>query len=581
MVASLYLPAVLLAAIVGMVVAFMAWLRGDRPGARPLSLFLVAASLWAVAEAISVATAGATGFWSQVGLSLSPVIPIAWLTTVLAYTGRERWLTRHRVGLLLVEPAVFVVLVWTNPGHGLVWIQTGIAPVGDYTAHVATYGAAFWGHQAYSYLLVAAGAVVLVGTILRTSRVYRAQSLALLVAIGIPMVGNALGTFGLVSPGVDPTAPGFVVSGVVLAVALFRTDLLRLSPAIRELGREEVLAELDDSVFIIDGHDRIVDANPAARELLGIDPVGQYLDEALPELADAIERDDRTRFRLNLDGAVRYYGVRVSSLYRYRGILSGRLVSLRDVTDQHQREQRLDVLNRVLRHNIRNELNIVRGNVDIAREEANPDVADRLSVALDTLEAIVDRSEKVSTLSRLFELDTGGRFDLAAELESDVDTLREEYPRAELTLSLPAELLVASGPAVVTVFEELLRNAIEHNDTDSPRVTVSVDETASDDRYVAVRVADNGPGIGEQERRAVTEGRETPLEHSSGVGLWLARWITERNGGSLSIENTDDGAVVTVVLPRASGEDGADEGSDRATEADAEQADPVRASGEP
>jgi signal transduction histidine kinase len=98
---------------------------------------------------------------------------------------------------------------------------------------------------------------------------------------------------------------------------------------------------------------------------------------------------------------------------------------------------------------------------------------------------------------------------------------------------------------------------------------------------VAVRVADNGPGIDEQERRAVTEGRETPLEHSSGVGLWLARWITERNGGSLSIENTDDGAVVTVVLPRASGEDGADEGSDRATEADAEQADPVRASGEP
>ncbi len=581
MVESFYLPAVSLAAIVGMVVAFMAWLRGDRPGARPLSLFLVAASIWAVTEAISVAAAGGTGFWSQVGLSLSPVIPIAWLTTVLAYTGRERWLTRRRVGLLLVEPAVFVVLVWTNPSHGLVWTDTGIAPVGGYTAHVATYGPAFWGHQTYSYLLVAAGAFVLVRTIFRTSRVYRAQSIALLVAIVIPMVGNALGAFGLVSPGVDPTAPGFVVSGVVLAVALYRTDLLRLSPAIRELGREEMLAELDDSVFIVDGHDRVVDANPAARELLGVDPVGQYLEEALPELTDTIERDDRTRFRLDIDGVVRYYDVQVSSLYRYQGVLSGRLVSLRDVTDQHQREQRLDVLNRVLRHNIRNELNIVRGSVDIAREKAAPAVADRLDVALGTLEAIVDRSEKVSTLSRLFELDTDGRFDLVAELESDVDTLREEYPQAELTLSLPAALPVSTGPAVVTVFEELLRNAIEHNDTDSPRVRVSTDGTASDDRYVAVRVADNGPGIGEQERRAVTEGRETPLEHSSGVGLWLARWVTERNGGSLSIENTDDGTVVTVVLPRASGESSAETESDRSGEGDAEPIDAVPPSGEP
>ena len=565
MVTSLYLPAVLLAAIVGMVVAFLAWVRGDRPGARPLGLFLVAASLWAVAEGLGIAVAdpGATRFWSQVGLSLSPVIPIAWLTTVLAYTGRQRWLTARRAGLLLVEPAVFVLLVWTT---------TGVDTVGQFTTDTVVFGTVFWGHLFYSYLLVTAGAVVLV----RTGRPYRAQSTALLVAIAIPMAGNALHAFGLVPPGLDPTAPGFVVSGLVLGFALFRTDLLRLSPALRELGREEVLAELDDSILIVDGHDRVIDANPAARGLLGDDPVGQSLYDVLPALAEAVEQGDRSRFRLDIDGTVRYYDVRVSPLYRYRGVLSGRLVSLRDVTEQHQREQRLDVLNRVLRHNIRNELNIVRGNIDIARENADPEVAGRLETALDTLEALVDRSEKVSTLSQLFETDTGGRFDLAAELESDVATLREEYPHADIDLSLPPALPVGTSPPVVIVFEELVRNAIEHNDDPAPHVSVSVDTGVSDDRYVAVRVADDGPGIGQQDRLAVTEGRETPLEHGSGVGLWLARWVTERNGGSLSIENTDDGAAVTVVLPRGTS-DGTGGQPDRSRDNTVEPADEPRA----
>jgi len=557
MVASLYLPAVLLAAIVGMVVAFLAWIRGDRPGARPLGLFLVAASLWTVAEGISVAVAdpGATRLLSQVGLSLSPVVPLAWLATVLGYVGRKRWLTARRVGLLLVEPAVFVLLVWTNPGHGLVWTATRSDTVGGFTADSVVFGIGFWGHQVYSFLLVAGAAVVLVRTLVRADRPYRARSTALLVAIAIPTTGNALQAFGVVPPGLGLTAPGSVVSGLVLGFALFRADLLRLSPALRELGREEVLAELDDSILIVDGHDRVVDTNPAARELLGDDPVGQSLYDVLPALAEAVEQGDRSRFRLDIDGTVRYYDVRVSPLYRNRGVLSGRLVSLRDVTEQHQREQRLDVLNRVLRHNIRNELNIVRGNIDIAREEANPEVAGRLETALDTLEVLVDRSEKVSTLSQLFETDTGGRFDLAAELESDVATLREEYSHADIDLSLPPELPVGTSPPVVIVFEELVRNAIEHNDGPTPHVSVSVDEGASDDRYVAVRIADDGPGIGEQDRLAVTEGRETQLEHGSGVGLWLARWVTERNGGSLSIEHTDDGAAVTVVLPREDGDE--------------------------
>lgn len=134
----LYLVLVLSAAVVGMGVAFVAWLRRDRPGARPLVAFVVAASFWAVADGLSVASArtGTILFWRQIALSLSVVIPVAWLVTVLEYTGRDHWLTRRTLAFLLVEPVAFLVLVWTNDGHHLVWSGTDIASVGPFNTFV-------------------------------------------------------------------------------------------------------------------------------------------------------------------------------------------------------------------------------------------------------------------------------------------------------------------------------------------------------------------------------------------------------------------------------------------------------------
>lgn len=562
-----YLPIVLLAAVVGMGVGFFAWIRGDRPGARPLTVLVVAASFWAVAEGLTVAAAGlgALGFWTQVGFTFSTIVPIAWLVVVLEYTGRERWLTRRRLGLLLVEPAIFVFLVWTNDGHGLVWTDATRAFLGEYSVLALDFGLAFWAHQVYSYLLVTAGAFLLLRMILGSTRLYQSQSTALLLAIAIPMVGNALYIFDVLPPGIDPSGLAYVLTGVVLAGAMFRTQLLQIAPAVRELGREEVLTELDDAVFILDESDRIVDTNPAGERLLDADEyLGQRLGRVLPSLAEALDTE-QSPLRLDSGGSVRYFDVQVSSLSRGYGTLSGRLVSLRDVTEQRRREQRLDVLNRLLRHNIRNELNVVRGNVDLARDAVADDHASqRLGTAVETVDTVVDRSEKVSRLSRLFEADTGGTLDLTDHLRSDLAKTRRDYSDADIEVALPDTLLVAAGPTLTVAFDELVINAVVHNDSSNPQVELAVDAAESDEEYVVVTVTDDGPGIDDQEYRTLAEGRETPLEHASGVGLWLANWVVEHNGGSLSFDSSSRGTIVSVRLPRAVDADGAIE--DIATE---------------
>lgn len=566
MVEPFYLPVVLLAAVVGMGVGFFAWIQGDRPGARPLTVLVVTASFWAVTEGLTVASAGlgALTFWTQVGFTVSTIVPIAWLVMVLEYTGRERWLTRRRLGLLLVEPAIFVFLVWTNEGYGVVWTDATRAFLGEYSVLALDFGLAFWGHQVYSYLLVTAGAVLLLRTILGRNDLYRSQSTALLLAISIPMVGNALYIFGLLPAGIDPSGLAYVLTGVVLGLAMFRAQLLQIAPAVRELGREEVVSELDDAVFILDEDDRIVDSNPAGQRLLDTDDyLGRPLGSALPALADALDAD-HSPLRLDSGSSVRYFDVQISPLSRGYGTLSGRLVSLRDVTEQRRREQRLDVINRLLRHNIRNELNVVRGNVDLARDSvADEGASQRLGRAVETVDTIVDRSEKVGRLSRLFEADTGGTLALTDHLTSDLAKTRREYPEADIELSLPDDLLVEAGPTLTVAVDELVVNAIVHNDSDHPQVEIAVDGTESDETSVVVTVTDDGPGIDEQEYRTLAEGRETPLEHASGVGLWLANWVVEHNGGSLSFDTSDRGTTVSVRLPRAA--------DDAASEASAEK----------
>jgi len=576
---AVYLPFVLLAGSVGTVVGGTAWRNRDRPGAVPLTVFVVAASSWAIVDALQIATAdlGRLRLLQQVAFTLSAVIPVAWLWTVLAFTGRRRFLRGRAAGLVLLEPIAFVVLVWTSgtgatgigiAGSALAAVDSSVAGVGT-----AAFGVAFWAHQVYTYLLVTAGALVLLSIILRTDGVYRNQGTALLGAIAIPMIGHALYLFDVVTA--DPTGLGYVFGGLVVAGAILRDDIFEFAPITRELGREEAISELEDGVFILDEDDRIVDANAAAEGLVerpAGDIVGEHLAGILPELAPAPGADLPDEVRLEREGKHCHYDVRVSSIGGY-GAVGGRLLSLRDVTERHHREERIDVLNRLLRHNLRNEMNVVRGNVSLALEQVEDGaVADRLDRVVETVDTVIDRSNKVGTLTRTMEGRPEQPVDVARLVEEELAECRRAHPEADLAAALPERCWVAAGPSLSVVWNELVTNAIEHNDGD-PSVRVAVDEAESDDGTVVLNVVDDGPGMDEQEWRALAAGGETPLQHGSGFGLWMVNWILRTYGASFSfandgIEGAGTGVTVTVALPRAS-PPGDDDQGDAGGEGDA------------
>ena len=226
--------------------------------------------------------------------------------------------------------------------------------------------------------------------------------------------------------------------------------------------------------------------------------------------------------------------------------VGGYVVNTHDISDLKEREGRISVLDRVLRHNLRNKLNLILGRARQLDAGDDPAVAE----ILDAGEHLLSMSEKArrfdaSLRPREGQVET---VDLATCVRDLAGALGNEHPDADIRVDCPDEALVSAHEAIELALYELVDNAVSYNDGRSPTVDLDVEVT---DASVVVTVADDGPGISALERRVLLEGEETPLEHGLGLGLWLVRWTVDNSGGRLDVrDNEPSGTVVKVTLPR-------------------------------
>lgn len=117
-----------------------------------------------------------------------------------------------------------------------------------------------------------------------------------------------------------------------------------------------------------------------------------------------------------------------------------------------------------------------------------------------------------------------------------------------MTVDVSDELEVITSPELQSAIKEVLDNAVVHNASETPGITVTVEETAIG--FVEFIITDNGSGIPAHEREALTEVVETDLTHSSGIGLWIAKFACKYAGGQFVIpEEQSDGGRVVIELP--------------------------------
>lgn len=228
-----------------------------------------------------------------------------------------------------------------------------------------------------------------------------------------------------------------------------------------------------------------------------------------------------------------------------------------DISDRQLREQRIAVLNRILRHNLRNALTVIEGRArQLAETVDEPNQQSAADAIVDRTKSLAEISEKATRMNELLQRDykTSPTCDLSSLLEDCSASLRDQYPQAEISIEIEHETPKVNGDCelIELAIVEMIENAVEHHDRSNPSVTVTVSESISSPDHAIVRVADDGPGIPEHERAVIESGDETPLLHGDSVGLWTIRWVATVFGGEVTIsENDPRGSIVTISLPLA------------------------------
>jgi PAS domain S-box-containing protein len=495
-------------------------------------------------------------FWIDLGWVGVATIPVAWLLFALEYTGRDRYVRPRYVALLSVVPAVTVVLALTSDAHNLLYAQY-VGTAADGTPVLQEGGAWYWVAAVYTYLLGIAGIVPLLDLLASRATAFRGQSFALLFGLLVPWVTNVMYVAGLFpTAGIDPTPVAFSVSGVAYLGAITRFRLLGTNPAPKVRARQYLFDQMAGGALVVDANDNVVDLNDSCASVLGRTRgavLGRPLAEVLPE-------HDRLPEVGTLDGhlslgegsTARSFEATVSPVENVRGTPIGRVITFHDVSEYLRQEQRLKVLNRILRHNIRTETNVIHG---YAGELPEQDEA--AEIIRERALSVASMGEKGREAIELFERDGAATepVPLSRLLARCVRRAREAYPDATVTLEGPAA--DAPVPAVLDrVFANLLENALEH--ADAPEPTVGVTAHVADGR-ASVAVRDDGPGIADYELAVLDAGTETPLKHGSGMGLWLVKWGVEMADGEVRFGVNDAGGTTATLEVPVLAADGTDD----------------------
>ena len=168
------------------------------------------------------------------------------------------------------------------------------------------------------------------------------------------------------------------------------------------------------------------------------------------------------------------------------------------------------------------------------------------------VEELVDISESARRIELLDGQIDGGPIDLTTLVEERVELYGETRDDVTFDLELQEEAWAGVGPLCKSAIDNLIENAIEHAGGES-NVRIAVGTPRANDDVVHVVVEDDGPGIPDEEIRALDDAAESQLHRGSGLGLWVAKWVAESYGGDIEFsQRHGTGSVVTLSFPAAS-----------------------------
>jgi signal transduction histidine kinase len=518
------------------------------PGTREgLVVFLVSVAVWAGGYVGYLMMPTVTGKVASyiLGFVSAFVAVGAWLYFCAAYTGRSPRQAPYRtvaVGVFLV----FAALKVTNPLHNLYFTTEWTT---EPFPHLAIqHQLLYWILLGLSYAIIAVGFFMILERFYHTGT----DSRPLVGLIGLTALPAGATILGGQIQGVLPLMyepPGVALFAVgTLFVYFQRFETIRLTSG------------TDSPTIFLDQDGRIRDYNQAARAIFPTlqGSIGTPVESLNAPLSDQLT--DQGVLTVREGEETKFYDV-TRTAFVSGEVTTGQLVTITDVTDREtyrqqleEKTEQLEALNRVVRHDIRNDMAVILAWSEELRSHVTEDGTDALDRVLRKSRHVIELTD----VAREFVESLSGEgapelepVSLTAILDAELATVRDSHPGATFRVSgdIP-QVSVHANEMLSSVFRNLFENAVQHNDEETPEITVTCEE---DTATVRIRIADNGPGIPDSQKEQIFGKGEKGLDSpGTGIGLYLVHTLTTQFGGVVSIEdNEPKGSVFVVELPKA------------------------------
>ncbi len=347
MVINPYALALIISGLTSLVLAPVVWQRKLVQGARWFSLLLASVGLWCLTYAFEILSVSPSVKLNWINIEYIAIVSLAplWLMFSLTYTHRDKWTSDWYRYIIWIIPFITYLLVITNPYHNFHYTKIEFSAEIPGVQLELTHGPAFFIFTAYSYVLLIIGTIALVWGIISFPQVYRKQSLAIIIGALIPWVVNLFYILDLTS-GYDPTPFAFSLTVIIYFWALFRLDFLNVIP----IARGMVIESMRDGMFVLDLNDLLVDINPAAARIFGLDQPGKVIGKPVGEILVDFQNlatkyqsvfQSRDEIRLTSRFVDGYFDLEIDPLNAQDGTPAGRIIILRNITNRKVTEEAL------------------------------------------------------------------------------------------------------------------------------------------------------------------------------------------------------------------------------------------------
>ena len=570
-----------------LILTLVIWRRRPGAGVIPFVAMLSGVMIWSLANALELtftklAIKEFLSSFVYIGIT---IVPASWLLFSLEYTGRDRWVTRRNVLLLTIEPLLTLIFAFTNRYHNLFWSQRVLDTSGSFVLMVSTHGPAFWVHAAYSYIILVISTGFLIEAFIRSPHLYRGQVGWLLLGSFAPWVANALFIFSL-SPlpdYVDLTPLAFTITGLAVGWSMYRYQLMDIVP----VARDTVIEGIGEAVLVLDRNNRVVDANPAALQLLNTTSqaaIGHTLAEMLPDRQDLIEayrNVEHTSAEIAIDlagGQKREFKMTISPLLTRQGNSVGRVIVLHDISELKQANRDLEAAREkaeeanllksqflaTMSHELRTPLNAINGFTEILLEGMAGPLTERQTSNLERVHANArDLRQLIDDLLDLAKIEAG-RTEIIKkpfavgkwldEITEQTRALADEKKLRVITRLDPnmPEKIVGDPGRLKQIAFNLISNAVKF--TEAGEIEISV-QREGESRWM-LNISDTGIGIPSHaleyifEKFRQVDGQATRKHGGSGLGLAIVRNLALMMGGNVRVNSeVGKGTTFTVLLP--------------------------------